>query len=98
MAPHPPARTPNSPERALAAEAPGCPGTCSRGGGGGRAGPGENKEGWGGGGAGRSPGGGKLWVDKGRGSEGVGGRWVSCADEEEADEEEEDEEDDEGGG
>lgn len=49
-------------------------------------------------GGGRSPGGGKLWVDKGRGSEGVGGRWVSCADEEEADEEEEDEEDDEGGG
>lgn len=37
-------------------------------------------------------------MDRGRGSEGVGGRWVSCTDEEEADEEEEDEEDDEGGG
>lgn len=61
-------------------------------------GPGENKEGWWGGGGARSPWGGKPWVDKGRGSEGVGGRWVSCADEEEADEEEEDEEDDEGGG
>lgn len=60
-------------------------------------GPGETKEGWWGGG-GRNPWGGKLWEDRGRGSEGVGGRWVSCADEEEADEEEEDEEDDEGGG
>lgn len=61
-------------------------------------GPGETKEGWWGGGGGRNPWGGKLWEDRGRGSEGVGGRWVSCADEEEADEEEEDEEDDEGGG